>query len=141
MRSILQVPAVALLAAILFSASGIAAGAAGQEIGITPLSTRADMVTGGNVLIRIDVPPPVALNAIAIKLNGQNITTMFQVDMAARTFTGLVSGLAVGANTLAVYTNAAGMGRPAEQLTLTNYPIQGPVFSGPHQQPFICATA
>src|SRR5580692_9271306 len=29
---------------------------------------------------------------------------------------------------------------PAAQLTLTNFPITGPVFSGPQEQPFICST-
>ena len=142
MRRILQLPGVALVAAIFLTTllPVLAADAVAHGIKITPLSTRADMVSGGNVLVRIDVPSQVPLNAVAIKLNGQDITTAFRVDMAARTYTGLVSGLTAGPNTLAVYTNASGVGRPAEQLTLTNHPIEGPVFSGPHQQPFICAT-
>src|SRR5687767_4342645 len=142
MRRILQVPGVALLAAIFLTVltPSLAAAATVPEVRITTLSSRADMVTGGNALIRVDVPPAVAMNAIAIKVNGQNMTSTFRADMAARTYTGLVSGLNVGLNNVAVYTNATGIGRPAEQLTVTNYPIEGPVFSGPHEQPFICAT-
>src|SRR5262249_34799367 len=33
-----------------------------------------------------------------------------------------------------------GPGRSAQKLTITNYPIQGPISSGPHVTPFICQT-
>ena len=36
--------------------------------------------------------------------------------------------------------NGQGNGRPSERLTLTNYPITGPIRSGPHETPFICQT-
>ncbi|MEV0631200.1 DUF6351 family protein [Nonomuraea wenchangensis] len=49
--------------------------------------------------------------------------------------TGLVTGLAVGANTV---TAVAGPLR--RTLTLRDHPICGPIFSGPHQYPFLCKT-
>ena len=33
-----------------------------------------------------------------------------------------------------------GKGRADADIVLTNYPIEGPVFSGPHEQPYVCAT-
>jgi hypothetical protein len=49
---------------------------------------------------------------------------------------GLVDGLHDGANTV-----AARWGRSAHgSLIATNYPITGPVFSGPRLQPFVCQT-
>ena len=52
--------------------------------------------------------------------------------------TGLVSGLKAGPNTISV---AADDGRNGgARLTVVNHPIAGPVFSGPHEQPFICET-
>ena len=32
------------------------------------------------------------------------------------------------------------MGVPDGVLEVTNYPITGPIISGPHQQPFVCQT-
>src|SRR5207247_5839600 len=51
---------------------------------------------------------------------------------------GLVTGLALGKNTLTV--EGRGRGMPARSLELTNYSIKGPIVSGPYQQPFICQT-
>jgi hypothetical protein len=48
-----------------------------------------------------------------------------------------VNGLRIGPNQLLVET---ARGKRAS-LTLTNYPIQGPIVSGPHLQPFVCETA
>jgi len=49
----------------------------------------------------------------------------------------------VGENLLEVIDprgNVQGKGRADADIVLTNYPIEGPVFSGPHEQPFACAT-
>jgi hypothetical protein len=55
---------------------------------------------------------------------------------------GLVEGLNDGSNTLHVAPNGAGRGRPAAvSMQLINHPSGGPIFSGPHQQPFVCTTA
>src|SRR6266403_1521097 len=48
----------------------------------------------------------------------------------------LVGGLTIGENTLSV----SGRGVQADSLVLTNYPITGPITSGPHIKPFICQT-
>lgn len=58
-----------------------------------------------------------------------------------RRLTGVINGLHDGANSLHVKANGQGRGRPAPvHMTLTNHPITGPVFSGPHQYPFVCTT-
>jgi hypothetical protein len=51
---------------------------------------------------------------------------------------GLVTGLPTGRTTLAISRSSAG--KSEASLTITNYPITGPVFSGPHLAPFICQT-
>jgi hypothetical protein len=48
-----------------------------------------------------------------------------------------VSGLTVGSTTIVV---TAGPRVPHASVEVTNYPITGPVFSGPWLQPFICQT-
>ena len=55
---------------------------------------------------------------------------------------GLVTGLPLGPSTLAASTHKQAKGnKHYDEVTLTNNPLQGPIFSGPHQTPFVCATA
>jgi hypothetical protein len=119
---------------------GVAVHALAQDVQVRSLSTPSHMVSGGDALIRVEVPGSVPLANVVVKRNGQNVTSLFRADQAARTLTGLVTGLMSGPNAIEAFTNAAGQGRPADQLTITNFPITGPVFSGPQEQPFICAT-
>jgi hypothetical protein len=94
---------------------------------ILTLSTAPDRVTGGDVLVRIELADS---QPLTVQLNGRDITSSFRP--AGRSLLGLVTGLRLGANTLTA-------GR--QQLALTNFPAAGPVFSGPHQQPFVCESA
>jgi hypothetical protein len=86
------------------------------EAGITTLSTRPDMVTGGDVLVRVPKDAVVRVNGRVVPGRGD---------------TRLLDGLALGRNTI-----TAG----DDRLTVINHPITGPVFSGPHEQPFVCET-
>src|SRR5205823_1679351 len=49
---------------------------------------------------------------------------------------GRVEGLRLGRNTLEILVGSKRRAR----LELINHPITGPIFSGPHQKPFICQT-
>ena len=70
-------------------------------------------------------------------LNGQDISTRFHFARPNHRYLGLVRGLREGRNRLDVDVD----GRNQASLTLKNYPIQGPIVSGPHVQPFICQTS
>ena len=96
---------------------------------IATLSNRPNLVSGGNVLVQITADVAVIG---AVTLNGADVTGMFRPGTAVNTFVGLVTGLNLGANTL-----AAG----DKSLVITNYPLKGPIISGPYVQPFICTTA
>src|SRR5919199_576537 len=101
---------------------------------IATLSARNDMVSGGDVLVRIGVAPDVSLAGVTVALNGVDVTSAFRPVGGA--LLGLVRGMPLGNNTLVVDELRHG----TASLTLTNYPLSGPVFSGPHEQPFICMT-
>src|ERR1019366_693903 len=103
---------------------------------IETLSTPPQLVSGGDVLVKIQVNQGVPLSKVTIRLNGQNVTQSFLPDAATSSLTGLVTGLTLGQNQLRV----SATGVSAQQLTLTNYPITGPITSGPYQDPFICQT-
>src|SRR3989442_13299492 len=109
---------------------------------IEGLSSRHYMVSGGDALVRVTAKKKdVSLGSVRIELNGANITSAFRADAAAGTLTGLVSGLRNGENELSVDAKGKGHGRADADITLTNYPIEGPVISGPHEYPFACTTA
>jgi hypothetical protein len=114
-------------------------GAADLKFHIMVLSSRPEMVSGGDALVEVAVPPDAPLDQAMIQLNGQNVSAMFHSDAAAHALTGLVTGLKVGENTLAVFPDKKAA-RAAEELRLKNYPITGPIFSGPQEQPFLCET-
>ena len=103
------------------------------------MSARPDFVSGGDVLIRIRVPHAVSLDAPRVMLNGADITGVFHRDEPVMALAGLVTGLKLGPNTVAV-TPGGRSRNGGGQLTIVNHPIVGPVFSGPHEQPFICET-
>jgi hypothetical protein len=109
------------------------AGAAAQKPVIEDLSSRADLISGGDTLLAIALPPKVKTSKVSVSLNGQNVTTDFAVRANGR-YEGLVSGLLPGANVLTVTARHA---RPAT-ITLTNHPIGGPVIFGPQRQPWFC---
>ena len=69
--------------------------------------------------------------AAPVTLNGANVTSAFRAVSTPNTRVGLVTGLVLGANTI-----SAG----AVSLTIRNYPITGPITSGPHDTPFFCQT-
>jgi hypothetical protein len=127
--------ALALAGALLASA-----GAMAQAYSLQVLSGRADTITGGDALLRLQAPVGGALDRVALRLNGTLVTDRFTADAGAASLTGLVDGMRVGDNTLVVYGSPKGQGRVLARFTLKNFPIEGPVFSGPHQQPYICAT-
>ena len=108
---------------------------------IEVLSSKPYMISGGDALVRVTVKKrDVRLSDVRVELNGRNVTSSFVADLAARTLTGLVTGMHVGRNELEVDSKRKGKGRGEAELTLVNYPIQGPIISGPHDNTFICQT-
>lgn len=105
---------------------------------IVTVSAKNHLVTGGEVLVRIDVAATIPLGSVLVERNGQDVTAAFQA-VGPQSLLGLVPGLAVGDNVLAARQAAGGKG-PRTQVRVTNYPITGPVVAGPHEQPFFCTT-
>jgi len=103
---------------------------------IVAVSARPDFVSGGDVLVRVRVPSTVPLDEPRVMLNGADITGAFRQHDADHSLTGLVTDLTVGANTLSVGGGETG----DATLTVVNHPIVGPVFAGPHEEPFVCDT-
>jgi hypothetical protein len=134
--------ALAGLAAASFAIQPGTLAAHGKDgIEIRTLSTHADRVSGGNVLVEIVLPEDHRhgnskhKGKAGITLNGHDVSGAFRPGAASGTLLGLVSGLVPGRNTLKVSDDGK-----RGSLEITNYSIKGPIISGPHQQPFICQT-
>jgi hypothetical protein len=138
---------VALLGAVLLwtplleaSANKGVPGGDRPQFSVRVVSSAADQVTGGDARIHIDVPRTVPLHQVRILVNGADQSDNFAMLPETRTLSGVIDGLELGANELTVMPNGRGKGRPQTvTMTLTNYPLIGPVFSGPHQYPFVCS--
>ena len=114
--------------------------AADPAVQVSVVSSRPDMVSGQDALIQVTLPPSVAPNKAKITVNGQDMSSAFHPSSSAGILLGLVTGLKTGDNAVQVFSNGKTSGSPAATLTLKDYPITGPIFSGPQEHPFICQT-
>lgn len=104
----------------------------GGHLVITTVSNpRPDLVSGGEVLLRIDTGGG---HPVAVTANGQDVSSGF-VRQSDGTLLGLVTGLRTGHNTV-----RATAGRRTTTEDIVDHPSTGPVFSGPQQMPFFCET-
>ncbi|HMG19750.1 MAG TPA: DUF6351 family protein [Kofleriaceae bacterium] len=103
---------------------------------IKTLSNRADLVSGGDALVEIVVPPGSGTGALHVAAGDKDVSAGFAKRADGRT-TGLIKDLADGPT---VITADLG-GMQGASLTITNHPIGGPVFSGPQVKPWICAVS
>ncbi len=123
---------VVLLAGLLVvtAASEKGGAAASRSLGkvrIQVLSNRADLVSGGDVLVRITAPR--RADGLRVSLGGRDVSRKFLTRS-----TVLLSGLRTGRNVL---TARAGGARP-DRVVITNHPNGGPVFSGPVVAAYDC---
>jgi len=106
-----------------------------QGLHMRTLSSRPDFVTGGDVLVRVDVPAGTPAGSARLTLNGRDVGAELRADVNSTSLTGILAGLQTGTNQL-----VATAGGAAVRLTLVNHPITGPVLSSPQEQPFVCMT-
>jgi hypothetical protein len=116
--------------------AGIPSTASAQtatSVVVRVLSTRADLVSGGVALVEIDLPAGASITGMTVTLGTTDVSSLFALRSNGKV-EGLVTGLALGANTLTAKL-ASGQGAT---LTIVNHPIGGPIFSGPQIQPWLC---
>ena len=121
----------ALVGATLFAGGAFAH----SDLQIEAVSNRADLVSGGDVLLRVSLPSGVSPSRVTLSLNGVPQAGALHAAPDGRGYLALVSGLVPGDNTVAVSA-----GKASAHLEVTNHPISGPVFSGPHLHPWLCTT-
>jgi uncharacterized tannase-like protein DUF6351 len=118
---------VAPLASLAVLASAAPASGA---IKIEVLSSRADMVSGGDAVVAITAK---RASKLTIRLNRRNVSRRFKKRADGRRI-GLVKKLRDGRNVLA----ARRKNGKGARIVIRNHPNGGPIFSGPQLQPWKC---
>jgi hypothetical protein len=108
------------------------------KLEIKTLSSRPDLVSGGDTLIEVKAPAGTVLNQLTLTLNGKDVTHQLKNEPRDSCFRGVINGLVIGDNILHATLKSSRM--PAARLTITNYPLTGPMLSGPHLTPYECRT-
>ncbi|HEV7689663.1 MAG TPA: DUF6351 family protein [Hyphomonadaceae bacterium] len=148
----------ALAGAILLGAcAGTAPSPDGGSGGLAmeTVGNRADLISGGDVLVRVSLPEgaeplsavlsvngqrfsePQGIGPLAggpVALGGTKLTGLLKPEPGAKTYLAHVGNLTDGKNTLVLTS-----GGKSVRLDVTNHPNGGPLFSGPQIQPWACA--
>lgn len=105
------------------------------SVSVHSLSTpRASMVSGGDALIGVR---GVSDGNFRVLSDNQDVTDAFAPSIGEPgMLIGLVTGLKDGITEIKV-TNSDGTYDYA-MTQISNFPIEGPIFSGPHEAPFVC---
>ncbi|HVW81154.1 MAG TPA: DUF6351 family protein [Mycobacteriales bacterium] len=135
LMAIALVPALLAVGSTAFGAARPHATARSQQVVITVLSGRADLVSGGQALVAVS--PAADAKRLTVTVDGRDVTGSFAVrrgGLLAGRYAGLVRGLHVGGNVVRA-TLPDGSGA---RLLLTDHPNGGPLFAGPQPQPWTC---
>jgi hypothetical protein len=100
---------------------------------IDVLSNRADLISGGDALVAVDLATGTNPASVRVVLNGRDISSSFATRPDG-SFSSLVTGLENGKNIL----TARGPDGRGRKITITNHPIGGPIFAGPQVTPYHC---
>lgn len=128
-----------LIAPVLL-VSTIGCGLSDEPFSVDVLSSDKDHISGGDARITVNIPSELNFDLVKVTLNGEDIKSSLQSHPDSHGLTGVISGLNNGENIIKLESSNASLNVQPLEVTLTNYPIEGPMFSGPHQQPFYCTT-
>jgi hypothetical protein len=106
------------------------------------LSDRADLISGGEALVSVTLPRGTLATQVRMSLSpataapgshGRRVTREFALRPNGL-YEGVLTGLRVGPNVL----TAILPGGHDARITITDHPLQGPVFAGPQPKPWTC---
>lgn len=106
------------------------------QISLQTLSSKPWLVSGGDVLIELTLDERVSADDIVLALDGIELASSLN-QVAPSRFQAVIRNLPEGDSTFTA--KIAGQESKAS-LRLSNYPISGPIISGPHEMPFQCQT-
>jgi hypothetical protein len=120
-----------LTAALLVTTAPAVAQAAPVKVEV--LSSRADLVSGGDALVRITLAKAADARRLRVTLGSKNVTRQFK-----RRANGKIEGLLTGIPNSRRTLTAEVPRRYGARIILTGHPNGGPLISGPQLQPWVC---
>ncbi|HEX6353230.1 DUF6351 family protein [Actinophytocola sp.] len=133
---------IAFTPAVAATTPGTASGAS-RHLDLQVLGNRADLVSGGDALVEVLLPPgadPSRLRMVLTTDQGSRDVSEAFARRANGRVLGLLEGLPVGRSLLSAKVSGPRHGSAADRITITNHPNGGPVFSGPQVEPWVCTT-
>jgi len=121
------------LLSALVAAVATADASAAQAPAIKVLSNRADLISAGDALVAVNLPPGTDASKVRVKVGKRDVTSAFGVRANGR-FEGLLTGLANGRNVV----TARVLGGKGARIAILNHPNGGPVIAGPQVKPWVC---
>jgi Tannase-like family of unknown function (DUF6351) len=120
-----------MIVAVLVAASAPSAqGAAPVKLGV--LSSRADLVSGGDALVRVKLADRADRERLVVRLGKRDVSRKFRVRP-----NGQIEALLRRIPNRRVPLTASIPGAGA-RLLITGHPNGGPVFAGPQVEPWVC---
>ncbi len=124
------------LLTVVLALGAVPSAAAAADLKIDVLSNRADLVSGGDALVDIELPPGAKLADLHVALGDADVTKQF-----AQRPNGRIQGLVTGIPDKAVRLLARLPNGTGASVTLVGHPNGGPVLSGPQLQPWNCQSS
>ncbi|HET7036408.1 MAG TPA: DUF6351 family protein [Thermomicrobiaceae bacterium] len=129
----------ALLLVTLFGTLQPFSAAGAGSFAVQVLSSRPDMLSGGEALIKVTLPAGTDPSSVKIRLDGIiDVTSSFHL-VAGPALLGRLERVPAGPSRLTVVDRATN--EVVASQSLVDYPAAGPIFSGPQQTPFVCQTS
>jgi hypothetical protein len=118
---------------------GCGTGSEGSGVTLTTVPTPAAYVSGGEALVRVEAAAGVDLASLEVSVGGTPAAHLApappdRLGREQNAALALVKGLALGDNQVVATLD----GDEVASLTVTNWPIEGPIFSGEHLVPYLC---
>jgi hypothetical protein len=124
---------VALGASVVAAVGAAPADARQAAPRIQVLSNRADLVSGGDALVRVTLPKGVKAKRLRLTAGKRNVTKRLH-KTGKRRLEGVVNKLPRKRTALTARIRKGA----AARLYVTNHPLGGPIFAGPQIKPWAC---
>jgi hypothetical protein len=126
-------------AALLLAATACSRDRSAEVLSVTTVPTPPAYVSGEEALVLVVLAPGVDPASVSVTADGRVAGRVAPAppDWLGRSrnaVLALVTGLAPGEHEVEVEVG----GRTAASLVVTSWPIEGPIFSGPHLEPYFC---
>lgn len=129
-RALAVVATSLLLLLVGCSGSDASDSSEGASLLIETVSTRPEYVTGGDVVVRVSGSDA---ERMTLTRGDDDVSDVLRKE--GDSWIGLVTGLSDGSTTL-----VATDGDREASLEVVNHPTAGPLFAGPHLEPYVCTT-